>query len=214
MICDLGLTDYDAAYRVQRDLVARRRLGEIEDSLIVTEHRPVFTIGRAGDRRNLLVDDAVLSRSGIRLIRVDRGGDITCHAPGQLMAYPILDLAKRGKDLHKYLRDLEEVGIRILARCGVEACRIEGKTGVWVGKKKIVSIGVGSTNWITYHGMGINIKNDLHYYAMMNPCGMTDAPAISLEAHLGRSVDLQDVKIILMREFFRIFRISNGMFAH
>lgn len=214
MICDLGLTYYEDAYRVQKDLVARRKLGEIDDSLIITEHHPVFTIGRTGNLANLLVDEAALGKAGMSVVRVDRGGDITCHAPGQLVAYPVLDLKQRGRDLHRYLRDLEEVAIRLLEKLGIRAVRIEGKTGVWTYGKKIASIGVGASDWVTYHGMSINIKNDLHYFSMINPCGSPTDCAVSVETVLGREVSMHDAKIILMREFFRVFRFTDGMLSH
>jgi lipoate-protein ligase B len=214
MISDLGLTEYADAYRIQKDFVVMRKLGEIEDSLIITEHKPVFTIGRIGNMKNLLVDEQALGKSGISVIRVDRGGDITCHAPGQLVAYPVIDLKKRGRDLHRFLRELEEVGIQLLARFGLEAVRIEGRTGVWVHGKKIVSIGVGASDWVTYHGMSININNDLHYFAMINPCGAPAVSVVSVEALLGRPVDMAEAKIILMREFFRVFKVTDKSLAH
>lgn len=214
MITDLGLTEYRDAYRIQKDFVIRRKLGEIEDSLIITEHSPVFTIGRAGSMKNLLVDEASLLMSGIRVIRVDRGGDITCHTPGQLVAYPVIDLKKRSRDLHRYLRDLEEVGMRFLARYGIEAMRHEGRTGVWVHGKKIVSIGIGASDWVTYHGMSVNINNDLRYFSMIHPCGVPSVSAISVEALLGRPVTMNEAKAVLMREFYCVFKLPQGSLAH
>ncbi len=214
MILDLGLTDYEDAYRIQKDFVVRRKIGEIEDSLIITEHNPVFTLGRVGNIRNLLADEETLAARGIRVMRVDRGGDITCHAPGQLVIYPVIDLKRRGRDLHKYLRDLEEVCIQFLARYGLSAIRVDGMTGAWACGKKIASIGVGASDWVTYHGMSINIKNDLHFFSLINACGMSEVSAISLEAAIGRSVDMEDVKIVLVREFYRIFKAKDEILAH
>lgn len=214
MICDLGLTDYEDTYRIQKEFVTRRKLGEIEDSLLITEHTPVFTIGRVGNPENLLVDEASLVSKGIKFVRVDRGGDITCHMPGQLVVYPVIDLKPRGRDLHKYLRDLEEVAIKFLQRYGIMACRFEGRTGAWVGGKKIVSIGIGASDWVTYHGMSINIRNDLHYFSMINPCGMPEARAISMEAILGKDIDMNEAKLIIIREFYRVFKTSEDILSH
>jgi len=214
MICDLGLTDYEHAYGVQKDLVARRKLGEIDDSIIITEHAPVFTIGRTGDIENLLVDKEELERNGISVLRVDRGGDITCHAPGQLVAYPVLDLKKRGRDLHRYMRDLEEIGIQVLMRFGIAANRQEGKTGIWAERKKIASVGIAASDWVTYHGISININNDLRYFSMINPCGMNAISAISLQALLGNEIDMDTVKMVFIREFYRVFGAKNAILAH
>ncbi|MBP7055524.1 MAG: lipoyl(octanoyl) transferase LipB [Candidatus Omnitrophica bacterium] len=214
MICDLGLTDYEYSYRFQKEFVTRRKLGEIEDSIIITEHTPVFTIGRVGNPANLLVDENSLVAQGIKVMRVDRGGDITCHMPGQLVVYPVIDLKKRTKDLRRYLRDLEEVAINFLARFGILAVRIEGMTGVWVDGKKITSIGVGASDWVTYHGMSINIRNDLHYFSMINPCGMPQAKATSIETILSKTVDMNEAKLLLIREFYRVFSLQHERLAN
>lgn len=214
MICDIGLSDYEYAYRLQKDLLARRKLGEIDDSIIITEHNPVFTLGRVGSIANLLVDKEILARQGIKVMRVDRGGDITCHAPGQIVIYPVIDLKSRGRDLHKYMRDLEEVAIRSLEYYGVAASRVTDKTGVWVSGRKIAAIGIGASDWVTYHGMSINIKNDLHYFSFINPCGMAGVNSVSLEAIVGRPVSMDGVKRVLVREFYRIFKTRNEILAH
>lgn len=209
MILDLGLIDYEEAFKIQRELVAKRALGEIEDSFLILEHPPVFTIGRSGSRANLLFDEKTLNERGIRVLDVDRGGDITFHGPGQLVVYSIIDLKNRARDLHKYLRDLEEVAISFLKRYGVAARRIEGATGVWVGNAKIASIGVAARDWITYHGLGININTDTKYFSMINPCGMKDVRVASLREILGRAVPMYEAKKNLMAEFERVFRIPD-----
>ena len=139
---DLGLIDYEDCYAIQKDLVKKRLSGEIEDTLILAEHNEVFTIGRIGEIKNLLVPDETLFASGLKVLRVDRGGDITYHGPGQLIAYPIIDLKNAGKDLHAYLRSLEEAAIRFLNDYSVHGERIVDKTGVWVAGRKIASVGV------------------------------------------------------------------------
>lgn len=187
MIIDLGLVDYEEAYRIQKEFVHRRKLSEIEDSIILAEHNPVFTMGRAGHIENML-------KGGIKVLRVDRGGDITFHGPGQLVVYPIIDLRRYGSDLHKYLRSLEEVVIMLLKEYSVYGHRVTGKTGVWVGDKKIASIGIAATNWITFHGLSINVNTDLGFFSMINPCGMRDVKMTSLSEVLGRSVSMSALK--------------------
>ncbi len=206
MIIDLGLIDYEDAYRIQKELVARLRLGEIADSVILAEHDHVFTIGRTGRIENLLADQNELKNADAKVIRVDRGGDITYHGPGQLVVYPIIDLRRRSRDLHQYLRDLEEVAINFLKEYSINAVRISGRTGVWIGDRKIASIGVGSTGWITYHGMSININTDLGFFSMINPCGMKDVKMTSLCELIGRYVDMNEAKEKMVARLSRILR--------
>jgi lipoate-protein ligase B len=208
MIIQLGLTDYETAYRSQMELVAKRKLGEIDDSVIITEHMPVFTLGRAGRKDNLLASNAALSEKGIKVLSVDRGGDITFHGPGQLVLYPIIDLKARGRDLHRYLRDLESVVISFLNTYGIIAERVKGKTGVWVGNKKIGSIGIGTSNWVTYHGASINIDVDLTYFSMINPCGLKDVTMTSLSEVIGYRVTTREAARTLIACFKRVFTIN------
>lgn len=207
MIVDLGLTDYETAYRSQMELVAKRKLGEVDDSVIITEHRPVFTLGRMGRKHNLLASDAALSEKGIKVLSVDRGGDITFHGPGQLVLYPIIDLKARGRDLHRYLRDLESVIISFLNTYGIIAEQLKDKTGVWVGNRKIASIGIGTSNWVTYHGASVNIDVDLDYFSMIHPCGMKDVTMTSLSAITGSAVTTREAKGRLLECFKRLFAI-------
>ena len=208
MILDLGLVDYEEAYRTQRELVACRKLGEIDDSLILAEHEPVFTIGRTGSKDNLLVDEATLTARGIKVLHVDRGGDITFHGPGQLIAYPVIDLKHRCGDLHRYLRYLEEATIGFLKRYGLAAGRIRGKTGVWIAGRKIASIGVGASNWITYHGLSVNVNVDLAFFSMIHLCGLKGISADSLQRVLGRKVDMEEAKRHLLASFNKVFRFE------
>ncbi len=194
MILDLGVIDYEEAYRIQKDMVNRRKLGEIEDSIIVAEHPSVFTIGRTGNKANLLADEDSLKRNNIKVLRVDRGGDITFHGPGQVVLYPILDLKTRGRDIHLYLRDLEEAVIIALENYSVVAKRISGRTGIWVGGEKIASIGIAASNWITYHGLSLNVNVDLAFFSMIYPCGLRDIKATSLARILGRELAMAEVK--------------------
>lgn len=208
MILDLGVIDYDNALKLQRELVNKRRARQINDSLLIVEHPPVFTIGRSGSRDNLLAKEEYLSSRSINVINVDRGGDITFHSPGQLVIYPILDLKERSRDLHKYLRDLEEVGIKFLQRYSIFGNRVAGSTGIWVLDKKIGSIGIAAKDWVTYHGMSININNDLKFFSMINPCGMKDIEVTSLQEVLGQEIPMNLAKKAMLSEFNRVFGIE------
>ena len=210
---DWGRTRYTPAWRRQEDFVARRLAGEIGDTLIFTEHEPVYTIGvRLGAAQNLLWDAAELARRGIDLVETNRGGDITYHGPGQIVGYPIIDLATR-KDLHAYLRFLEQVLINALGNLGLAADRRPGKTGIWLGPRKIAAIGVAVKRWVTYHGFALNVNTDLAPFAGIVPCGITDGTVTSLQQELGRAFDLTEVKQVLAAEFwsrFGAFLAANG----
>ena len=205
MLIDLGLIDYEESCGIQKELVRRRQLGEIEDSVVLAEHYPVFTIGRTGSEANLLVDERALAGPRIKVLWTDRGGDITFHGPGQLLVYPILDLRQRGKDLHLYMRYLEAVIIKFLEGYSIQAERSAGKTGVWVGGKKIASIGIAARNWITFHGLSLNVNVDLKFFSMINPCGLKGLKATSMEAALGRKISMGEVKNGFMLNFNSVF---------
>lgn len=213
MILDLGLIGYGKAYDIQKELVLKRKSGEIEDSLILLEHRSVFTIGRRGDLKNLLVDADILKKEGIEVARADRGGDITFHGPGQLVLYPIVDLKERVRDLHLFLRDLEELAINFLSEYGICPRRRTGKTGVWVGPDKISSIGIAASNWVTYHGLSININVDLKYFSMIYACGIKDAGAVSVASILNRRIAMSEAKEKAAYWFNRIFGKKEEYFA-
>ena len=214
MILDLGTIDYNDALKIQHELVNKRRLGEIHDSVMIVEHPSVFTIGRSGSKKNLLVEEEYLNGQGIRVTDVDRGGDITFHSPGQLVIYPILDLKRRTKDLHKYLRDLEEVAINFLQRFNVLGRRLSDLTGVWVLDKKIASIGVAAKDWVTYHGLSINVNNDTRFFSMINPCGVKGMKITSLKAVLDRDIPQNTAKRLLLGEFNKIFNIEKARSSH
>jgi len=200
MILDLGLIEYEEAYSLQRKMVSKRKLGEINDTIVLCVHPSVFTIGRTGKFENLLSNSA-----GLNVIRVDRGGDITYHGPGQIVAYPILDLKKLGLNLHSYIRLLELTAISFLDEYGIIGGRKAGLTGVWVGDKKIASIGVSASSWISFHGMSINLNTELEYFAMINPCGIRGCAATSLNQLLNKEVDESQSKNMLVRAFEREF---------
>lgn len=202
---DWGRTPYPSAWRWQEDFVARRLAGEIGDTLIFTEHEPVYTLGvRQGAARHLLWDAAELTRRGIAVVETNRGGDITYHGPGQVVGYPIIHLAAR-RDLHAYLRFLEQVLINALGCLGLAAGRRPGQTGIWLGPRKIAAIGVAVRRWVTFHGFALNVNNDLAPFAGIVPCGITDGTVTSLRQELGREFDLAEVKAVLAAEFWAQF---------
>lgn len=202
-VLNWGRTRYQVAQRQQEEWVARRIAGEVGDTLVFTEHEPVFTLGlRAGSEANLVWDAERLTREGVEVVKTNRGGDITYHGPGQIVGYPIVSLALR-KDLHAYLRFLEDVLISSVARLGLTATRRDGKTGIWVGPRKIAAIGVAVKRWVAYHGFALNVNAQLAHFGGIIPCGIsaTDGSVTSLQAELGRTVDLTEVKAVLAAEF-------------
>jgi len=203
-----GRTRYAASTEHQLKRVQQRRDGEIGDTLIFTEHEPVYTIGRRKDaRQNLLLDEAALAAQGFDLAETTRGGDITYHGPGQLVGYAILDLNHR-KDLHRYLRDLEQVLINALMTLGLAASRREGKTGIWLQDRKIAAIGIAVTRWISYHGFALNVSPDLTHFSGIIPCGIaaTDGSVTSLLKELGDLCPpMDEVKQVVAAEFEAVF---------
>jgi lipoyl(octanoyl) transferase len=200
---DWGRTEYRVASDRQLALVAQRIAGEIGDTLIFTEHDPVFTLGlRRGAETNLVWSSAELTRAGVGVEKTNRGGDITYHGPGQIVGYPIVSLVAH-RDLHAYLRFIEEVLIRTLESFGLEAARRDGKTGIWLGARKIAAIGVAVRRWVTYHGFALNVDPDLSHFGGIVPCGIsaTEGTVSSMRAELGRPVDPSVVKAVLTREF-------------
>lgn len=208
-IIDWGLTEYADAMARQNALVARRGAGLVGDTLIFTEHRPVYTLGaRPGAARNLIWRHQIREQKGIGLVQTNRGGDVTYHGPGQLVGYPIIDWSHI-RDLHRYLRLLEEVMIATAGAFGLEARRREGMTGIWVENRKLAAIGVAVRQWVTYHGFAFNVAPDLHHFSGIVPCGITDGTVTSLQVELKDAAPSMDrVKEILSLEFQRIFADS------
>jgi lipoyl(octanoyl) transferase len=201
---DWGRTGYAEAWKRQEELVARRNAGEAGDTLVFTEHNPVYTLGlRLGAEQNLIWDAAELARRGIEVVQTNRGGDITYHGPGQIVGYPIVNLAPR-QDLHAYLRFLEQVLINSVGQLGLAADRRTGKTGIWLGPRKIAAIGVAVKRWTTFHGFALNVNTDLTAFSGIVPCGITDGTVTSMQLELGRAVDEAEVKRVLATEFWRM----------
>ncbi|MEX0324420.1 MAG: lipoyl(octanoyl) transferase LipB [Puniceicoccaceae bacterium] len=202
---DWGRTKYKQAWDRQLELVEKRRSGAAPDTLVLTEHDPVFTIGaRPGADQHLVWTEQMLRQQGVDVIKTNRGGDITYHGPGQIVGYPIMDLNGK-RDLHAYLRNLEEVLIRTVAQFGIKANRREGKTGIWVETRKIAAIGVAVKSWITYHGFALNISPDLSHYDGIVPCGITDGTVTSLEKECPSTPLMGLVKARLIQEFWELF---------
>ncbi|WPJ94434.1 lipoyl(octanoyl) transferase LipB [Coraliomargarita algicola] len=205
-VLDWGRTDYEEAFARQKERVDLRRSGRCPDALIFTEHAPVYTMGMRKDAaQHLIWAQAECARQGISIVQSNRGGDITYHGPGQIVGYPILSL-RHQRDLHAYLRNLEEVVIRTLATYGLKSARREGKTGIWLdNQRKICAIGVAVRSWISYHGFALNVNPDMTHFNGIVPCGITDGTVTSLANELDKDVNIADVKARLAVEFETIF---------
>jgi len=190
---------------LQRALWALRTEGAIGDIVLLTEHEHVFTIGKSGDDNHLLASVEELRAGGIEVFAVDRGGDITYHGPGQLVGYPILDLNSRTPDIHKYLRDIEEVLIRTLRTYSLTGVREEGMTGVWVDGEKVAAIGVKVSRWVTMHGFALNLSPDMRLFSLIVPCGISDRGVTSLSRASGRAPALPEVEDHIVRQFEAVF---------
>jgi len=203
----LGVLPYGEALALQRALVEERRANRVSDLLLLVEHPHVLTLGVRGDggRSHILATDAALASRGIDVFETGRGGDITYHGPGQLVGYPIVDLKPDRQDVHRYVRDLEEVLIRSAADYGVEAGRVPGLTGVWVGREKLAAIGVRIARWVTSHGFALNVSTDLEHFNLIVPCGIADRGVTSLERLLGRRVDIDEVSARVAMRFGEVF---------
>lgn len=198
----LGSLRYAEALDLQNRLVGMRRNGEIEDTLLLLEHPHVLTLGTSADPDHVLVSPTERELRGIELFESGRGGDVTYHGPGQLVGYPILNLKPDRCDLHRYLRDLEQVLIDVLTDLRLEARREPGLTGVWVRDRKLAAIGVRvSSGWITSHGFALNVTTDLSFFETIVPCGISDRAVGSIAGELGGSVDLSEVEELVAHHF-------------
>ncbi len=200
---DLGRIEYGDAFERQRELVERRKRGEIPDQFLIVEHPHTLTLGRNGKMEHLLAEDSLLKREGVSFYPTDRGGDITYHGPGQIVGYPILDLREWKRDVGAYVRGLEETIIGAVGEFGIEAGRIQGLTGVWVNGAKLAAIGVHISRWVTSHGFALNVDTDLRYFGYIVPCGLS-RPVTSM-ARLGATASRKEVTDALARHFARVF---------
>ncbi len=207
-ILELGRLDYGRAHSIQLNCVDQRIDGKIGDTFIFAEHPPTITIGRGSREGNILASEELLRQRGVSVFEVERGGDVTFHGPGQQVIYPIIDLEKRSRDLHRFLRDLEEVVIRFLTHYDVAGSRHPGKTGVWVGERKICAIGIAVKRWISYHGLALNLDVDLSYFDLINPCGFPSSSVTSLSSLIGKPIDKSDVFYRLVDSIEEVFQVK------
>jgi len=221
---DLGLIDYKQCWDFQEELFAEilavkssnrkeNKTVSTKNHLIFCEHPHVYTLGKSGDEKNLLVNEDYLKSRGATFHKINRGGDITYHGPGQIVGYPILDLDNFFTDIHKYLRFLEEAVILTLKEYGLESERSPGETGVWLDvgtpkARKICALGVKSSRWVTMHGFAFNVNSDLSYFGNIIPCGITDKSVTSLQKELGMEVDMNEVRNKLKAHLVELFEME------
>lgn len=225
VVRDLGLIDYKEAWDYQEtlfkqiiDIKIENRKADAntltQNYLLFCEHPHVYTLGKSGDENNLLLNEAKLNEHNATYYKINRGGDITYHGPGQLVVYPILDLDNFFTDIHKYMRFLEETVIRTLKHYGIQGERFEGMTGVWLEPdtpraRKICALGVKSSRWVTMHGIGFNVNSDLSYFNHIIPCGINDKAVSSVQQEIGREVDMEEIKSLLLKEMVELFNFQN-----
>ena len=191
--CWLGIVDYAEAHELQRGLQSRRIAGEIDDTVLLLQHPPVLTLGRSAKTEHVVASAETLDALGVEIHEVGRGGDVTYHGPGQLVAYPIIDLKPDRKDVRKYVWSLEETMIRTCADFGLRATRVDGLNGAWVGERKIGAVGVRISRWVTMHGLALNANSDLSHFDWIVPCGIADKAVTSISFELGHTVDVVDL---------------------
>jgi len=206
-ILDLGVSPFKEVWDLQKELVKKRQNGQINDTLILAEHEPVYTLGKNADENHILQH----TPRDVKTYQIERGGDVTFHGPGQLVGYPILDLHNYKKSISWYMRGLEQLIIYTLAEFMVTAERKEGLTGVWVGDEKIAALGVRVTRWITMHGFSLNVTPDLTYYSGIIPCGIFEYGVTSMARILTDKVTVDSVKQVLIEKFMNQFRIAESM---
>ena len=207
-VYQLGQVGYETAFLVQEKLQAQRISGDIPDVLLILEHPPTLTLSKKADMANIRVDEKMLKKRNVALFSTDRGGSITFHGPGQIVGYPIMDLSQRGKDIHHYIRNLEQVIMEMLTAYSVAGHRDDKHIGVWVGSEKIAAIGVRVKKWVTKHGFAVNVNTDLSYFDMIHACGIMDKGVTSLHHILNRSVNIKEAVGFLIDKFSTVFHVS------
>lgn len=217
---DLGHASYqpvwDLQKSIQQRLIDEKRAEQkgksnrkrLDDILLFVEHPHIYTLGKSGSEEHMLRSMMELQQLEAEFLKIDRGGDITYHGPGQIVGYPILDLDRHFTDVHRYLRYLEEIMIKVCADYGFEAHRIEGQTGVWVNNEKICAMGIRCSRWVTMHGFALNVNTDLRYFNNIVPCGIDDKSVTSLQALSGKEIDAEEVKERIIFHFEEVFEVS------
>ena len=208
LVYDLGLVDYHKGLLLQERLLDSRKSGAIPDVLLLFQHPSVFTMGRSGIVENIIVPEETLVKEGIPVFHTNRGGDITYHGPGQLVAYPILNLREDGLTVHQYVWDLEEIVIRTLADFGIGGQRVSGRRGVWVGRQKICALGLRISREVSMHGFALNVNTNLKYFTYIIPCGITGVSITSVSKLLGHEVEIGEIQENLLRHFSQVFRLT------
>jgi len=208
LVYDLGLVDYHKGLLLQERLLDSRKSGAIPDVLLLLQHPSVFTMGRSGIVENIIVPEETLVKEGIPVFHTNRGGDITYHGPGQLVAYPILNLREDGLTVHQYVWDLEEIVIRTLADFGIGGQRVSGRRGVWVGRQKICALGLRISREVSMHGFALNVNTNLKYFTYIIPCGITGVSITSVSKLLGHEVEIEEIQENLLRHFSQVFRLT------
>ncbi len=205
---DLDRIAYKEGWDLQKDFVSKRSTNEVQDTVLLCEHNPVYTFGKSANRNNLLINDTFLKNIGAAKYEIERGGDITFHGPGQLVGYPILNLHELGIGVKKYVNLLEDSIIQTLLQFGIKTERIDGLTGIWITQgihRKIAAIGIKVSRGITMHGFALNVNTDLSFFRHMIPCGISDKDVTSMEVELGRKMDMGEVKEIYTKTFKELF---------
>jgi lipoate-protein ligase B len=210
LVLNLEREPYERAWKLQHALVRARQEGRIDDILILLEHEPVITLGRMADAAHILASAAQLRQAGITVQRIERGGDVTYHGPGQLVGYPILSLEDRHLGVSDYMHALEQVLIRTLADFGLAAERREGIIGVWVRGTKVAALGARVERGVTYHGFALNVATNLAHFAFIVPCGLADTQVTSMQQQLGKTVDMQVVRSRVTWHFGQVFAVPMG----
>ncbi len=215
-VCQLERAPYRAALLLQRRAVEKLQRGPAAETLFLLEHPHVITLGKSAAEASLLRGRASYERSGIAVIETDRGGDATYHGPGQLVGYPILKLEPERRDVRKYAHSLEEVLIRTLADFGITARRHPEYRGVWIQERKIASLGLRISRWVTSHGFALNVNTDISYFSLIRPCGIEGCTMTSMQRELGRSLDMADVRMSVIKRFSEVLgrEMITGDFPH
>ena len=201
----LGVIEYGEALRLQESLVKARIAGDIPDTILFLQHPPVITMGTSAREENIIATEDSLKKEGLDIVYTDRGGDITVHEPGQLVCYPVFDLKTKERDLHLYVRNLEEVVIRTLSEFSIAAHRESSYPGVWVGEEKICAVGIRVSKWVTKHGFALNINNDLKYFSYVYPCGIIDKRVTSMSQLLGHKLNMENVMLRIIENCSQVF---------
>ncbi len=208
LVVNIGTTKYADTWELQKEIFSARVSQRIDDVFLLTEHEPVFTLGKGADENHLLANDSELQEKKIDMFWIDRGGDVTFHGPGQIVGYPIIDLNLHYNDIHRYLRDLEEMIIRTIAEYEIAGGREKEFTGVWVKNEKIAALGVKVSKWITMHGFALNVNTDLTFFDRIIPCGIFHKGVTSLEQILHKKIELSEVQNKLIYYFAQIFNFE------